>query len=582
MDWGSIDNGSKIDLLCRTVVFDIDHDLHIMELLHNHCRFHLTGLLEAGYESYSIFDATLVAQFPVPHVSLGPLSCILGHKEITWDSLFSVVDMCSGFGGFSQGLLPCGFHSTVAVDHNQHMLEQFKCASNTPTILGDVGSKTVIKEVWQVSQGAKTMTGGFSCQPFSSLGDGRGSEDPRSSCLSKLLYAAYFLRIHVLVLECVAPASQDPFVRAELDHFCQITGFHCSQRTMKLDQVWPTKRARSWWLLTSPSVGPVVIPEFSCQMPISSIEQLIPEIVQWDLDDEKILALSETEAAAFGGTEGNFSQYLMNIKGTSPCALHAWGNQLTACPCGCRLFGLSSRRLAEKGLFGLLVFSAADCNGIVRIRHVHPSEAMALNGIDPTIDFGRQPRLTLCAIGQLASPLQVLWVMSALGSHFDEIRFGKSRFSAEMQLHAYMSWMIMRCNLIWPSFEKPLVDEKLATLVQCWNQVQHLSLSELMYPPRWEARLELPVTLAAILDLLFREMQSTPVLSQALPDCDMSEPETPWLDTPTICTDPEASVGIAAEFCTVIFDGDVQAPVMLSPLVGTTLQDLLTAHAPNL
>ena len=231
MDWGSIDNGSKIDLLCRTVVFDIDHDLHIMELFHNCSRFHMTGLLEAGYESYTIFDATLVAQFPVPHVSLGPSSCILGHKEVTWDSLFSVVDMCSGFGGFTQGMLPCGFHSTVAVDHNQHMLKLFKCASNIPTILGDVGSKAVIKEVWQASQGAKTMTGGFSCQPFSYLGDGRGSEDPRSSCLSKILYSAFYLRTQVLVLECVAPASQDPFVRAELDHFCQITGFHCSQRT---------------------------------------------------------------------------------------------------------------------------------------------------------------------------------------------------------------------------------------------------------------------------------------------------------------------------------------------------------------
>lgn len=44
----------------------------------------------------------------------------------------------------------------------------------------------------------------------------------------------------------------------------------------------------------------------------------------------------------------------MNMKGTSPCALHAWGNQLTACPCGCRPVGLSTKRLEEKGLLACL------------------------------------------------------------------------------------------------------------------------------------------------------------------------------------------------------------------------------------
>lgn len=166
MDWGTVPNGSKIDLLCKTVVFDLDHDLHVMELVHSQGRFHLSGLLESGFESYSIFDATLTKQFRVPHVTLGPTSCILGHKEVTWDSLFSVIDMCSGFGGLAQGLLPCGFHASVAIDHNQNMLDLYKCASNVPSICGDVGSKAVIKEVWSLSQGSKCMTGGFSCQPF--------------------------------------------------------------------------------------------------------------------------------------------------------------------------------------------------------------------------------------------------------------------------------------------------------------------------------------------------------------------------------------------------------------------------------
>ena len=80
----------------------------------------------------------------------------------------------------------------------------------------------VLYEVWKKSRGAATPMGGFSGQPFSSLGDGMSPADPRSSCLSKLLYSAFYLRVHVLGLECVAPASQDSFVKAELEYFCHL------------------------------------------------------------------------------------------------------------------------------------------------------------------------------------------------------------------------------------------------------------------------------------------------------------------------------------------------------------------------
>ena len=268
----------------------------------------------------------------------------------------------------------------------------------------------------------------------------------------------------------------------------------------------------------------------------------------------------------------------MNCKGKAPCALHAWGSQLYPCPRVCRDYGLSARRLDEKGLFGLLLQSAVDCEGISFLRHVHPCEALALNGVDPTIDFGTNPRLILSAIGQLASPLQTLWVMIALRSHFDEVRFGKTWFSADTQLRAYMSWLTMRCNLLWPQPAEPQIDDKLAVLVKCWDQVEHLSLCELMHPPRWDEKLDAPVTMAAILDLLFREQQhASPVPSICL-DHDMIDPETPWIDCPVRSNESDVVPGIEAEFCTVIFDGDGHAPIKLSPFAGTTLGELLKAH----
>ena len=559
MDWAQVDKGDRIDLLCRMSVFDAEHDAHVMELLHNNGRFLLSGLVESGFESYTVFDAIMEAQFPTPKVSLGPTSCILGHRETSWDSLFSVLDCCSGFGGFSQGLLPCGFHATVAIDQNDRMLQLYSKAASAPTVLGDIGDKKVLREVWKHSMGAKTMTGGFSCQPFSVLGDQRSSSDPRSSCLSKLLYAAYYLRIQILVLECVAPAAQDNFVKSELEYFCKILGFSCEQRTLKLDQVWPCKRNRSWWVLTSPMIGRVPIPDFQCLHVVPTIDRIIPFISPWDKNDEAALSLTDDELFAFGGHEHDFSIHMMNMKGKSPCALHAWGNQMTACPCGCRPAGLSAKRLEEKGLFGLLVHSAPDIDGNSCIRHVHPCEALALNGMDPTLDFGTQSRLILSAIGQLASPIQVMWVVAVIAGHLEMLKCGKMVYAPDIQLNAYMSWLIARCNMIWPN-PQSLEGDKFSSLLECWGPVENLSLEELMYPSRWDCKIDGPITIAGILDLLFRDFQQVSkevvvICDEKHDDCDdvNMEPETPWHETVSVAPDPAAIRGIDAAFCTIVF-----------------------------
>lgn len=577
MNWCNVDNGGQIDLLCRNLIFDIDHDAHQMETLYDHKRFLLSGLIDAGFESFTIFGATMVSQYPIPVVRLEPTSLVLGHKDITWDAISSVVDLCSGFGGFTQGILPSGFHTAMAVDQNEAMVQLFSKASNAPGIVGDVGDKSVLHEIWKTSLGACTLTGGFSCQPFSSLGDRLSSADTRSACLTKLLFAAFYLRSQVLVLECVAPAAQDPFVRSELEYFCTLTGFHCTQKTMKLDNVWPCKRHRAWWVLTSPAIGPVNVPEFQCQFAVPTIERLIPCITPWDIDDERALALSEAEFHAFGGKDENFAQYLLNAKGKSPCALHAWGNQLTACPCGCRPCALSSRRLAEKGLFGLLVHSAPDSEGKSLLRHIHPNEALALNGMDPVLDFGPNPRLALSAVGQLASPLQVHWLMTAIGIHLDSLRGITPQYDHETQLHAYMSWLIARCNLVWSSDECDLED-KFSKLVAYWKPVEHLSLEELMYPPRWAGRIDGPVTIAAVLDTLFSQKPQHHDIPPALTLETLQDDETPWFDSPAAVPAPGVVIGIAAEYCTVIFDDEHQAPIRLAPTVGTTLENLIAAQ----
>ena len=46
--------------------------------------------------------------------------------------------------------------------------------SNAEVVTGEVGHPQVISELWKKSEHAAMMSAGYSCQPFSQLGDQRG------------------------------------------------------------------------------------------------------------------------------------------------------------------------------------------------------------------------------------------------------------------------------------------------------------------------------------------------------------------------------------------------------------------------
>ena len=264
----------------------------------------------------------------------------------------------------------------------------------------------------------------FSCQPYSRLGDGRSSADARSSCLTKTLPTAFYLQAKAIILECVFPAGSDEFVKPELNQFIQTTGYHCSQIDLRLDHVWPCRSHRCWWLLTAPIIGEVHLSAWPCFTNLTQVRQLIPAIAAWDISDERSLALDDVESDAFGVSSDAHGKHILKCEGCAPCALHAWGNQLWGYACGCRLYPLSASRLASKGLHGCLVNSAPLPDGSTQVRHLHPSEAMCLNTMDPLLDHGSDVRLTLSAVGQLAAPIQSLWVAAFLVSRLEELMKG--------------------------------------------------------------------------------------------------------------------------------------------------------------
>ena len=516
----------------------------------------------------------MLQQYPVPKVAAKSHTKVLGHEKLTWDNLHRTIDLCAGFGGLSQGAVAAGFEVSVAVDANEKMLELYSQISGAPTIHGDFGDKQVLQKIWSVSKGAKVLTSGFSCQPFSRLGDERSHEDARASCLPKTLAAAFYLQSQVIILECVSPAGQDNFVREELKHFQMCTGFTCSHIDLRLDAVWPCRRQRAWWLLTAPELGPIEMHPWSPLTNVGQVKQVIPSILLWAEEDEKELTLDATELEAFGIDTNDHGRNMLNENGVAPCALHAWGSQLRPCPCGCRQYPLSASRLAAKGLHGCLVRSASREDGHSTIRHIHPNEAMCLNTMDPVLDFQACPRLVLSAVGQIAAPLQALWVFAFVVAKFSMLMGREHHFDPDSQIQAYRSWVLMRSRKVWKPMHENIDDTKLLAMVRFWETQHDWSLEELMYPPRWKGAIPAPLSIAAILDHLIRtQLPEVPV---TVPDADLTP--TPWYECPAIVDDDTTESCMYCDSCTVIFEGTGDSPIRFQPKCSSTVGDFIHAH----
>ena len=290
--------------------------------------------------------------------------------------------------------------------------------------------------------------------------------------------------IDIVVLECVEPAGQDAFLNWHVNQFCIRTGFHRSEAILQLSDVWPCKRARWWCILSAPAIGPIHLPALPKMFDLPSIRHVLPEFQPWSSSEEHQLKLTPVELEAFSQESGSAAKYLPNMKGLMPCALHAWGSQVLACPCGCRSEGLSSARLVSKGLYGVL----APCLSLAEkshdrltppYRHLHPKEAALLCGLDPVLSWSDNQRLTLGAIGQLASPIQANWVFNHVKHALCQAKQGWSNVQPMAELRALRSWLLSRAQQVWDSEVAHPIPSEALELSRHWKSCAHQPMDSL-------------------------------------------------------------------------------------------------------
>ena len=579
------DLGARMNVVGKMRCWDSSHEAHLCHMVPGGQAFQVHGLVEGNGELYTFMDAKLVRNYPRPLLSLDESSTVMRHDRPTWSRMCEVVELCSGLGGMTQGLMAAGFVPVLAVDFNERMLKLYQKQGCQDTLMGDISCDDTVKQIWNCARGSSVIAAGYACQPFSRLGDQRGELDARAMSLRGVLATAFFTQAQAVILECVTPAAANTWVKSEIQKFIDCTGFSCTQSEFHLHEVWPSRRSRAWWVLTAPWIGQVDLPTWPLTQVVTKVAQVIPRILAWDPSDEKQLLLKPCERPAFGVEDGTCVKYLLNHESQAPCALHSWGSQLLACECGCRSNGLSMRRLEEKGLFGLLVRSASD-SCYQEVRHIHPNECLALQGFDPVIDFGDRPRLTLAAAGQMASPLQAIWVFSCLADKLSQLQFNATMFGPKLQFHAYQAWVLMRCRQVWP-VDAENVDSQTVSLMQFWKGFEKFSMRELMHPMHWPTLREGTISVASVLDAIIRDKQSVPrpvqdtsMIPEMIPE-DEPEDEDDPMPTPWLEQSLEGNPSLPAadpSVCKVIFFHEFADPITTLVSPGCTIHDFVQAH----
>ena len=220
------------------------------------------------------------------------------------------------------------------------------------------------------------------------------------------------------ILECTPTAMESQWFQKQLQEFVHQKSFVCHQKVLELHECWPARRSRWWCILSRPELGINEFPPLPKLDVQPNLFHLMPKLPQMSEQDLKDLSLDLYELRNFHEHGRGISRHETDFHKPMPTAVHSWGSQLRHCECGCRATGFHPDRLKDKGLYGQLIRLEGTTGPITHkfpsMRHLHPKEVAIANGLPPSYIDDNPPnaRLWLAGVGQMASPIQGLWVFA--------------------------------------------------------------------------------------------------------------------------------------------------------------------------
>ena len=392
-------------------------------------NFALVAPSSLAFGKYTFYD--LLVKETGPHVvcEVDNRTSFYLHGSSNFNTV-SIFDICSGIGGFTMGSERLGMKTCVFIESNELACKALRSNYAAPVINGDIRDESVICKAHALRpEGFLQVTCGFPCQPYSRQGDKRGLSDERGETLRYAIRAAWLWQADALFLECVANVANFPDTQKLISDAAHAMNMHCQRLVMDLQTLWPMHRNRFWCHMVSFSVPSFPLLDWPMTPLFKTLGNLMPLNGIWNDLDEKHLEWDESERLVY--SDPQFGKDVRVLKPTSKAAtvLHSWGNVTRDCPCGCRK-ALSRARLLEGGARGFGVSSAHSG----KMRHLHPEEAALLCTVSLNFRFDMDPRAALCLLGQLAAPMQVLWLQAQLLRHLQQSFWGHSKLDPLQQV----------------------------------------------------------------------------------------------------------------------------------------------------
>eukprot|EP00435_Cladocopium_sp_Y103_P021646 s885_g5.t1 len=403
----------EVDFLADVVIRDPSNQKHLLLSAVQKTFLTYAGDIKENTVAITILGGTITKGRSGFHIEHPAYS--LQHGLPSVGDLKNGIEVCAGIGALGEGFKANGIQIKVANDIRGSFSMLMNHQGFDPTVTGDIGSHAVLFEIHSKHDAPAAMGAGFPCQPWSKMGDQRASNDKRAGTLKSILRAAFFLRSHTVLLECVTEARKDKMVLKQLKQWCQTTKFNAREVTLDLNQIWCTNRKRWWCLLTFPGSSPPNLEPFPKFPSLIKVGDILPDFPVWPADQQYQLEIGLYEYRKFEEC-GGIAPNLVNLASQLKTSLHGWGNQLDPCPCGCRLSPMSLQRLRNRGLHGALIHLGGTLNAgnqeVPRMRHIHPWELSLLQGLNPNRLWMPYLKLGLSGLGQMASPLQSGWIIA--------------------------------------------------------------------------------------------------------------------------------------------------------------------------
>ena len=449
--WDSYEVGANVNAVLIPVILETPQG-HLFRVVGTKQYVYLQGsVTEQGPATFLHLVILKTGIIPTLGIQQGTKQYSQG--PTSYNNVFKCLDLCSGAGFMSVGAKVAGFQDVGGMDQNIAFKPLYEQIHDGPFWHFNIGDESAIEHCLNSGLMGSTILSGINCQPYSRAGDQRGFLDPRAMSLPYTLRLAWYLQSPCICLECTPSAASDAQVQQMIREYCEMAGFVPTQSILHLDRCWAGRRDR-WWCVLMPSIlGPWTLPDLPIMPRSQKIHQIMPYVKKWLPTEMEELSLTPYEYEKFLEFAGPIENLLMDDSKAMPTALHAWGNQLYRCRCGCRQ-AFSDHRLRTKGLHAMLIGTGGtfqhDHRDIPFCRHPHPNEVLLLSGMYPNMDFQGQMRLGLAAAGQLASPIQSAWVMSHVRQHIDKFMQIQPCTEPALVLEQFQASLLRARDIAWP------------------------------------------------------------------------------------------------------------------------------------